>query len=270
MSEDGSLTVEDIQGPWDLLLVGRVGSHAYGLATYSSDEDFAGVFQVATESFLGLDSYPQTVTNTSKNQSKTVPDYTYQELGKFCRLALSGNPTILETLWLPDYIVKHPVGEQLVSLRTEFLSDRVRKSFGGYARQQLERLRRNGTSPSRGEKYVRHMFRLLREGRHLVETGELQVRVEDPEELFALGRLGFEEICERFEQEFAAFDATPSVLPKDPNTPAINEFLVQARLAALPPDKDMAEQLENAKDVIRTMFRMQGMPGKGFGLDALH
>ena len=40
MSEDGSLTVEDIQGPWDLLLVGRVGSHAYGRATYATDEDF--------------------------------------------------------------------------------------------------------------------------------------------------------------------------------------------------------------------------------------
>jgi predicted nucleotidyltransferase len=259
-------TVEDLDGHYDTVLVGLVGSKAYGLDHATSDEDYLGIFQLETTKFLGLSKPHETVTNTHLDHPG-VPDYTYQELGKFVKLALAGNPTILELLWLDKYITTNESGNTLLGMREDFLSDRVRDAFGGYARQQLERMKRTQKTNDRGEKYVRHMLRLLREGQHLIETGELKIRVDDPEELFAVGRLPFEDILVLFEKEDAKFRATKSILPPTPNYEKIESFLIEARLKLLPPDPATLEQLENAKEVIRTLRRMVGVPGAGFKYD---
>ena len=98
-------TVEDLEGYYDLVLVGLVGSKAYGLDHAGSDEDYLGVFQLETSTLLGLGRPHETVTNTHLDHPG-VPDYTYQELGKFVKLALAGNPTILELLWLDKYVTQ--------------------------------------------------------------------------------------------------------------------------------------------------------------------
>ena len=46
-------TVEDINGYYDLVLVGLVGSKAYGLDHAGSDEDYLGIFQLETATLLG-------------------------------------------------------------------------------------------------------------------------------------------------------------------------------------------------------------------------
>ncbi len=258
-----SHTVEDLRGFYELILVGLVGSKAYGLDHAGSDEDYLGIFQLETTSFLGLERPHETVTNTHLDHPE-VPDYTYQELGKFVRLALQGNPTILELMWLDKYITQNETGTTLVGMREDFLSDRVRDAFGGYARQQLERMKRTQKTNDRGEKYTRHLFRLLAAGQHLISTGELQVRVDDPEELFALGRLPFEEVLIEFEKRDAAYRNVKSVLPPQPNYDRVQGFLIETRLKMLPPDPVLLDQLENAKEVIRTLRRMVGVPGTGF------
>jgi hypothetical protein len=256
------VTIEDIEGHWDYALVGQVGSRAYGLDHADSDADYLGVYQIDTPSLLGLDKPHETVTNAHKHDEPN--DYTYHELGKYCRLALVSNPTILELLWLPKYIAQNETGNTLIGLREDFLSQRVYDSFGGYARQQLERMKRTQKTNDRGVKYVRHMFRLLQEGQHLIETGELQVRVPNREELFALGELPFDEILVEFEKRDARFRASKSVLPPEPNRARVNEFLTEARLKMLPFPVEATEQIDNLKDAIRTLRRMTGMPGQGF------
>jgi len=256
-------TVEDLNGYYDLVLVGLVGSRAYGLETPESDSDFLGVFQLETSTLLGLGRPHETVTNTHLDHPG-VPDYTYQELGKFVKLALAGNPTILELLWLDKYITTNESGNTLLGMREDFLSDRVRDAFGGYARQQLERMKRTQKTNDRGEKYVRHMFRLLAEGQHLIKTGELKVRVDDPEELFALGRLPFDDVLAEFDRRDAVYRGTKSVLPPEPEYGRVESFLVETRLKLLPFPPQAEEQIENLKEALRIVRRQVGLPASGF------
>ena len=254
-------TVEDLHNHYDLVLVGQVGSHAYGLDRPGSDTDYLGVFQIETAALLGLERPHETVTNTHLGSDV---DYVYHELGKCVRLALAGNPTILELLWLDKYITKNETGDTLLGLRECFLSDRVRDAFGGYARQQLERMKRTQKTNDRGEKYVRHLFRLLAEGQHLISTGELKVRVDDPEELFALGRLPFDDVLAEFEKRDAAYRSTKSILPPSPDYDTVGGFLVETRLKLLPFPVEAQEQIENLKEALRIVRRQVGLPANGF------
>jgi predicted nucleotidyltransferase len=88
------------------LLSGIGGSQAYGLDTDQSDFDRYGVFLAPTRSILGIYPIHETLT-------QTAPDSTMHELGKFVRLAIKANPTILDLLYLEDYEVVHPAGQML-------------------------------------------------------------------------------------------------------------------------------------------------------------
>jgi len=80
----------------DVLLAGVVGSTAYGLDGPDSDVDRLGVFAAPTIAFHGL-------TRPRESDVTTAPDQTLHEAGKFCRLALGGNPTVGELMWLKHY-----------------------------------------------------------------------------------------------------------------------------------------------------------------------
>jgi predicted nucleotidyltransferase len=118
----------------DLLLFDTVaGSHAYGTAVESSDEDRRGVF-IAPASFLAsLDSIEQVADERS--------DEVYYELGRFMELLLKNNPNVLELLGSPDDCVRyrHPLFDLL---RPElFLSKRCAATFGEYAMGQIRKAR---------------------------------------------------------------------------------------------------------------------------------
>ena len=116
--------------PDNTILAGMVGSTAYGLTTSSSDVDTLGAYVAPTEKVLGLSGHTYT-TNTIVF-SAPQPDGAFHELGKYCTLALKANPTILELLFLPDYVYCSKVGAELVSLRTKFLSSvAVVNAYGG-------------------------------------------------------------------------------------------------------------------------------------------
>ena len=120
-----------------IILSGIVGSKAYGLDNEDSDTDRLGIFVAPTVEFHGL--YPPTPTHVW-----TEPDdLTLHEVGKFVRLALKCNPTIMELMWLPDglYDTVHPEGLALVAIRKKFLSARyVKDAYLGYATQQFKKL----------------------------------------------------------------------------------------------------------------------------------
>ena len=164
------------------ILRGIVGSNAYGLATPESDVDYMGIYMEPQESFLGLRLVQEkdfTIHNTSDTK-----DTTLHEVGKFMRLALRSNPSILELLWLPDWAYTHisTHGEVLLDCRHWFASaDLVRDAYLGYATQQFKLLERRGDFGSdmkkRTEKHARHLYRLLIQGFELYRTGELNVEL---------------------------------------------------------------------------------------------
>ncbi|MCP2325146.1 hypothetical protein HDA40_003653 [Hamadaea flava] len=215
-----------------VLLEGVVGSTAYGLAGPHSDVDRLGVFAAPTESFHGLRPPRESIVENE-------PDRTLHEAGKYCRLALSGNPTAIELLWLPDelYEVRTPLGDELIGLRSAFLSaPRVRDAFLGYAAQQLSRLgskRRSGNwIDRRAAKHARHMLRLIDQGLALYETGVLPIRLADPERYLDFGTHVDADpglagpVLEDARERFAA---ARTVLPEQPDEAAVEHWLLRVR-----------------------------------------
>lgn len=173
-----------------IILEGVVGSVAYGLATPTSDIDYTGIYVESTTRLLGL--HPPSRERATR-KGRGPDDATYHEIGKAMSLMLSCNPTASEILWLPSYTASSRFGEELVGLRSSFLSARrVRDAFFGYATAQFRRLvdrgRFQGSLDTRREKHARHTMRLLHQGHTLYTTGVLPIRVPDPDAVREFGR----------------------------------------------------------------------------------
>lgn len=140
-------------GTMQLVVLG--GSRAYGLATPDSDYDFKGTYLAPIESILGLSPVEQ-------SWVQHEPDMQAHELAKFCSLALAANPTILEVMCC-EPIHATFTGQWLIDNVELFFSNRVRVTFGGYARQQFSRLTTRGDGSfsadtrKRTEKHARHL-----------------------------------------------------------------------------------------------------------------
>jgi uncharacterized protein len=222
-----------------LVLRGVVGSTAYGLNHAGSDQDRLGVFVAPTTAVLGLRGQAFTITS----QVTGDPDQTLHEVGKFVSLAAKSNPTVTELLWLSEYDHVTPDGAELLGIRQAFLcTDHVRGAYGGYAIAQARKLRDRSAAGSAGfsantgnrtAKHGRHCLRLLRQGRHLLATGQLLVNVAHlRDELFAAGELAEADpdaFHRLFESEKEAFDATVSVLADQPDLDTVNDVLVDIR-----------------------------------------
>lgn len=209
-----------------IILSGIVGSTAYGLNNENSDIDTLGVFVNPTQSYWSLDKPAET-----KTQSK--PDCCYHEVEKFLRLCIGCNPTVMELLWLESYEAKHPVyGVNLIKLRQKFLyTERVTSAYGGYAYAQIKKVK---TSQSHKRfKHARHCFRLLRQGKELLATGSLTLKVKNPEEYKLFDSMDIDRMDEMFEQEYAELKTINSVLPPCPDRVAINDYLHNVRFTTI-------------------------------------
>lgn len=219
----------------NILLSGIVGSTAYGLAHAGSDVDRMGIFATPTQDLLGLCCPAESVVTKG-------PDKTFHEARKFCRLALNGNPSITELMWLPWDLYEEVtvLGEELLDIRSAFLSARrIRNAYFGYAVSQFDRLksRGNGTfSPDttkRTAKHARHMYRLLVQGFELWSTGSTAVELEDPDAAHKFGEIVEEGNIEYAEQTLALFesryDNARCALPERPNEAIVQAWLQRVR-----------------------------------------
>lgn len=222
----------------NVLLSGIVGSTAYGLATPESDVDRLGVFAAPTVELHSLLS-------PAESKVSHDPDATYHEARKYCVLALAGNPTVMELLWLPheNYEKLTALGAQLIGIRSAFLCARnVRNAYLGYATQQFKRLENrnaegNNTFSSdtarRTAKHARHLLRLCWQGYHLYQSGELRIRVDSPHEYTAFGEevaKGNIDIARNVLASYEeAFDSSYSPLLEQPNTKIVKDWLLNVR-----------------------------------------
>jgi hypothetical protein len=219
----------------NVLLAGVVGSTAYGLASPESDVDRLGVFAAPTVRFHGL--------HPPVGKAATIvshdPDVTMHEAGKLAQLCLSGNPTVSELLWLNEYETVTPLGEELIAIRSAFLSARrCRDAYFGYATAQLRRLLDDGPGEAkpraRVAKHARHLLRLLDQGFGLYSTGRLVVRLDDPQRYIEFG----ERVADDRESARSAltqaeqrFDAASSPLPDQPDEAPVEAWLQRVRAA---------------------------------------
>jgi uncharacterized protein len=167
------------------------------------------------------------------------------EVGKFVKLALNCNPTILEVLWAPDYGRPHYMGVKLRRIRQAFLSrDRIFESFRGYASNQAKKMLFEpgaGIWTVRNWKFAEAYMRSLYQGVQLLETGELPVDFTDRRHVNIMGTL---QMIKRGEvpksRVVEAADAlermmltayTASAVPGEPDLVRINDYLTEMRFA---------------------------------------
>ncbi len=117
-----------------ILLLGLGGSHAYGTDNEDSDIDIRGVALPLPSDLLGLTTFEQ--------YEDVHTDTVVYSFGKMVKLLLECNPNTCEILGLDEdqYLIKSPIGQELVENSSLFLSKRAIKSFGRYASAQLRRL----------------------------------------------------------------------------------------------------------------------------------
>lgn len=215
----------------NVALEGVVGSTAYGLATPESDVDRLGIFVAPLGALLGMQSITESIVRTD-------PDSTHHEVRKFLHLAAKGNPTVLELLFLAEHEVVSDVGWLLLENKDAFLSQRIRKTYGGYALQQVKRLesREDGSFSSdlrkRRRKHQRHIARLVLQCEHALTSGELRVRLTD-EEVASVREVEqyetTEQLLEWFTIKDEAIRSMSTDLPMDADWDRIGKILLQIR-----------------------------------------
>ena len=109
-----------------------IGSQAYGTQTPASDVDKKFVYILPKDYIMGT-GYVEQI-NVNK-------DYTGWEIRRFLELMVSNNPTVLELLNSPEdcIITKHPLFDEILAHKEDFITKICKDSFGGYARQQIKK-----------------------------------------------------------------------------------------------------------------------------------
>jgi hypothetical protein len=205
-----------------------VGSRAFGLETDDSDTDTRGVYVAPTEAFWSLGKPPMHVDGPAD-------EWFSWEVERFCELALKANPNLLEVLHSPLVVKQTPLGEELVGLRRDFLSQLAYQTYSGYVLSQFKKIeadyRRDGAPKW---KHVMHLIRLLLAARNLLTDGEVVVDVgPNRERLLAVrrGEVAWDEV-ERWRLDLHdelenALQKT--VLPAVPNVAKVDAWLRSVR-----------------------------------------
>lgn len=137
---------------------GVTGSHAYGMATESSDLDVRGIVRTPTEIKLSTTKsfeqhqgdcpllrnrwvYPSTPDLVRRALTTEWNDCTIYDLVKACHLMAQANPNMLELLWLPEEcIIYRTYYTALTDIRDAFLSKKVKYTYSGYAFAQWKKI----------------------------------------------------------------------------------------------------------------------------------
>jgi predicted nucleotidyltransferase len=205
-----------------------VGSRAYGLEGEGSDTDRRGVFLPPASLHWSLEGVPDCVTDP-------VTQDCYWELRPFLLLALKATPAVLECLYTP--LVEHatPLAEELLALRSAFLSKLAYASYRGYAETQLRRLGQDFRRLAEPKwKAAMHLVRLLLSGITVLREGGVPVHAgEHRDRLLAVrrGEVSWKDYHAWRSRLLEELDAAyaDSHLPDLPDRGRAEAFLLKAR-----------------------------------------
>lgn len=202
------------------------GSIAYGLNHANSDTDKMSVFVAPTVEVAGL--YWGSKNESWSDAGPEGDDNSSHEIGKFLRLVLKSNPTLIELLFMNEYEILDEVGQGMVDLRSKMLyTEGIRSAYYGYAKAQHARVRRE--FPDHKPKMARHCLRISRQATDLLTTGEFNVKVPNRQEYFDLTELSFTDMDAIMLKAVDDIREAKSVLPEYPDKDAIDAFLKDVR-----------------------------------------
>lgn len=209
-----------------------IGSRAYGLDDESSDIDRRGIYLPPADLQWSLFGVPEQLENDASQEA-------YWELQKFIILALKANPNVLECLYTPVIETATPLAQELLDMKTCFLSRMVYQTYNGYVMSQFKKMQSDIRNQGKVKwKHVMHLIRLLLSGITVLKDGFVPVQVGEHRE--ALLSIKTEEmpwddveewrltLHKQFDQAFQE-----TTLPERPNYEQANEYLVKARRLAM-------------------------------------
>lgn len=205
-----------------------VGSRAYGLEDDASDTDLRGIYLPPAELHWSLYGIPEQL---EQNETQEC----YWELQKFIVLALKANPNVLECLYSPLVELTTPLAQELLDMRSHFLSQLVYQTYNGYVLSQFKKLEQDLRNHDQIRwKHAMHLIRLLLSGIALLREGVVPVRMEEHRsQLLAIKheQMAWDEVNARRLRLHQEFDAafTTTKLPERPDYAKANDFLIRAR-----------------------------------------
>lgn len=210
----------------NIALLGLQGSRALGIENPNCDWDYRGVYIAKNKELLSFDKPKEQYEYVDKEL-----DYVIYEAKKFLRLAMQCNPSILQLLFLSSFEIETEIGKIIVANRKIFLSNIAKKTYAGYAMSQILPLKKSDAIiiNEKLAKSIRHCFRLFEQGRELLETGKITVRLKNPERFFEISKMKKEKILELFEQENEKFMKIKTILPDQPDIKEIGTLLMRIR-----------------------------------------
>jgi uncharacterized protein len=204
-----------------------VGSTAYGLNSDDSDVDRRGIYLPPAELHWGLAGVPE--------QLETEHEECYWEIEKFIRLGLKANPNILECLYSPLVETRTPLAEELIAMRSVFLSRHIHRTYNSYVLSQFKKLEQDLRNRHGVRwKHVMHLIRLLLSGVAVLKNGFVPLRVDEHrEQLLAIrrGDIPWEQVEQWRLKLHRELDQMLDVtrLPEHPDYERANDFLLRAR-----------------------------------------
>jgi predicted nucleotidyltransferase len=208
-------TNEDIKANIDRWTILRVpaGSNLHGLHLPGKDDrDETGVCIEPMDAAVGFSEFEQYIYRTAtertgKNDAPSQPgdlDLTIYGLRKFLRLAMQGNPQLIQMLFVPPElsVSRTSLGSDLQRLAPLIISRQAGKRYLGYLEAQRQRLlgERGQKKVNRPEleerhgfdtKYAMHILRLGFQGVELMSTGKLTLPMPEKDRAFVYAtRLG--------------------------------------------------------------------------------
>lgn len=205
-----------------------VGSRAYGLELEDSDTDLRGIYLPPADLHWALYPLPEQLEHEADQSC-------YWELQKFISLALSANPNILECLYTPLVLTVTPLAQELLEMRSIFLSQMIYQTYNGYVMSQFKKLEHD--LRTHGEirwKHAMHLVRLLLAGISVLREGFVPLKMDEyRQQLLAIrnAEIPWEEVNAWRLSLHQQFDAALKTcrLPVEPDYARANDFLIKAR-----------------------------------------
>lgn len=246
--ERATMEAREIAEP-NTVLRATVGSRLYGVEIdETADRDEMGLCIEPPEYVIGLGRFEQWVHRSKPDGQRSEPvdlDLTVYGLRKWATLALNGNPTVIQLMFLPASAILERVESVNVEVLAPFLaSRRAASAFLGYMTQQKQRLlgERGQMSVKRPElveehgydtKYAAHVVRLAHQGIEYMTSGRLTLPLPDEvrAEVVAVrrGEVDFNACMTRIgelEHKLVALKDTTE-LPEQPDYAAVNRWLIE-------------------------------------------
>jgi len=221
-----------------------VGSKLYDVATENSDTDFRGIGFTDISNIIGLNNQEQEQYKNDVPDGKDKIEGTCYDVKYFLRLAMKGNPTIIEVAFADPkfHIMTTPIGLEVCEfIKSNFLTKFLFRPYSAYHQAQIRKLQSVKPIGKRKElfdkylydlKFCFHSYRLARQCTIIMQEGILRPTLDPIDKEIGLnirnGMYSKEQAIELLQKvDVEMYDAYKSTsLPEKPNFNKVNDFCV--------------------------------------------